>query len=72
LAILYVACNTGLVANATQYLLPLQFGVGVNGGAEGIVHSVWIFLKTIFIFQAYGIPFFSLLAVTLYFPKGMP
>jgi len=37
--------NTKLVADAVQYLLPLQFGVGVKRGAEGIVHSLRSFLK---------------------------
>jgi len=37
--------NTGLVSNAIQYFLPLQFGVGVKGGAEGTFHSLRSFLK---------------------------
>ena len=38
-------CNTGLVSNAIQYFLPLQFGVGMKGGAEGTFHSLRFFLK---------------------------
>ena len=38
-------CNTKLGADAVQYLFPLQIGVGVKAGAEGIVHSLRSFLK---------------------------
>jgi len=38
-------CNSMLISKTTSFLLPYQYGVGIKGGAETVVHSLRAFIN---------------------------